>query len=71
MEREVEVVGVIGDMSLSRAERLLLSYVRARPGHYRIRRWPPVWVMRAVWRLWRRGAIRIDWRLRLWPVEQP
>jgi hypothetical protein len=25
-------------------------------------------IIKAVWRLWWRGALRVDWQLRLWPI---
>jgi hypothetical protein len=46
----------------SELEAYILVAVAGRPG-LSVRR-----LIMAVWRLWRRGALRVDWQLRLWPV---
>ena len=63
-------------MAYSDIESRILKDTALRPGYHTIRNpWSYLRKHRrdpicAVWRLWRRGEIRIDWRLRLWPVAQ-
>jgi hypothetical protein len=43
-------------------EAYILVAVAGRPGLSSRR------LIMAAWRLWRRGALRVDWQLRLWPI---